>query len=295
MLRKALAAATASMLLLAVPVATAAEPAPKGIAGAFELQGTNGYGLMGLIGSTGKVGVLTLFVGKKGREATYFARGEVTKEGARFDLGKLGEVDFTTQPTGQMETVHPSCGKPVTVEGEEYVGTFEFHGEEGFTEATATSTPLRLKPILDIVCPGFSVSQTSGGLGRGVRLDVHRKKGPSLELERNHEGARVFYEARVSETSGTAKVERSVSGHLASGSLEVDQSLSKATFAAGSPFAGKGTYVGVHPPNLVRAKPGKGTWRGSLKVDFPGRAGVRLAGPGFSASIIHATRQESRF
>jgi hypothetical protein len=47
MFRKALSIAVALVSILVVPVATAAEPAPKGAAGAFELQGTHGYELTG--------------------------------------------------------------------------------------------------------------------------------------------------------------------------------------------------------------------------------------------------------
>lgn len=295
MLERALATAIALALVLAVPVATAAEPAPKGIEGAFELQGTRGYQLTAMVLSTGSSGILILYVEKKGEAAEYVVHGEVTTEGADFELGGLGAVDVTLRKTGRMETAHPACGKSFTVEAEEYVGTIEFHGEEGFTEVAATSTPLRFKPLANIVCPGFSVGETSGGVGPGVKLTVAQKDGPSLELERNHDGARVYYGARIKEKVGAITIQRAVSGHLASGSLHADPSLGHAIFAAGSPFSGRATYTGIHAPDLIRARPGKGIWRGSLKVAFPGRANVRLAGPGFKASIIHATRQESRF
>jgi hypothetical protein len=287
--------ALAALLVALVSAAgvSAAEPAPKGLAGAFELQGTNGYKLLGLIASTGKVGVLTLFVDSRHAGVTYEARGEVTKESAHFDLGRLGEINVAVQPTGRMETVRPTCGKPVTVEGSRYVGTIDFHGEEGFTEAEVTATPVRLKSLLEIVCPGFGVAETSGGLGPGVRLEAKRKGGPSLKLERNHPRARVFYEAEMQERFEGLAIRRTVAGYLGAGAFSVTPSLGAATFAAGSPFVGKATYAGSRPPHEI--KPGEGTWRGSLAVNFPGRAHVRLAGPGFKASIIGASRHESHF
>src|ERR1700761_8884244 len=67
--------------------ASADEPLSKGAEGAFELKGTNGYRIVGLVGSTGEGNgsVLTLLVGVSGGGAVYSVRGEVTKEHVRFD------------------------------------------------------------------------------------------------------------------------------------------------------------------------------------------------------------------
>jgi hypothetical protein len=87
------------------------------------------------------------------------------------------------------------------------------------------------------------------------------------------------------------RVERYVGGRLGAGALSYAQSLGSAVFTGAGPFEGEATYTGVHPPR--GSHPGSGTWRGDLKVNFPGAA-VRLAGPGFSATIIHAHRSASR-
>jgi hypothetical protein len=291
--RGLLIAAVALVLAVGAAAASADEPLPKGDEGAFELHGTNGYEVHGLIASTGTSGVLLLFVGKPGAEATYQARGEVTREHVRFDLGRLGEIDLAVQPIGRMETVRPACGKPVTVEGQEYVGTIAFHGEEGFTDAEASRAPLELKPILDLVCGGAPESDTlSSGRLPGVQLNIAHKGGPSLRLDQNHPGARVFYEAHLSEKMGAIRVSRAVEGHLGGGALHYAPSLATATFSAATPFSGTATYSGKRPPR--QARPGNGTWSGNLKVDFPGHAAVLLAGPSFTASIVHAKRTESR-
>ncbi|MDX6608521.1 MAG: hypothetical protein QOF85_446, partial [Solirubrobacterales bacterium] len=90
MFRRCLVATLLVFLLVSVPVATADEPTPKGAEGAFELKGTNGYKLLGIVGSTGTEGVLMLFVTKHGASARYLVRGEVTRERVHFDLGDLG-------------------------------------------------------------------------------------------------------------------------------------------------------------------------------------------------------------
>jgi hypothetical protein len=293
LLRKALAATIAAALVLAVPVATAAEPAPKGIQGAFELHGTHGYELRGLIASTGRSGVLILYVDKKDARAEYIVHGMVTTESANFELGKLGRIEIAVQRTGRTETVHPSCGKPFAAEAIEYVGTIEFHGEEGFTEAATASTPLTLKPLAELVCPGGGFSEAFGGRGPGFKLRTTMKGGPSLMLQRNPGNhARVYYEARIKEKDASVTVHRTLWGHLPSRVLHVDKAYDAVSFAPGAPFSGKATYAQTRPPRDSRRD--IGTWRGDLVADFPGRAHVRLAGPGFLASTMHATRQVTR-
>ncbi len=285
------------VVLVVAPAARADEPLAKGAEGAFVLHGTHGYKLLGIVGSTGTPGprgsgVLILSVSRKSDHVTYFVRGEVTKEHVHFDLGALGEIDAAVQPTGRNETVRSKCGKSATVEGQEYVGTVDFHGAEGFTEAAAARTPLRLDPLANLVCAGIAISEAPGGRGPGIELKVAAKRGPRLTIEENRPGARVLYEASMTEKEGRVRVKRAISGHLGAGALRYPPSLTSATFAAGAPFSGKAIYSGAGPTRVGR--PGKGMWRGSLEVDFPGHAGVRLAGPGFKASIVHARRTEER-
>ncbi len=87
-------------------------------------------------------------------------------------------------------------------------------------------------------------------------------------------------------------MKRALSGHLGAGALRYPPALAPAAFAAGAPFSGKATYAGAGPTRAGR--PGHGAWRGSLEAEFPGHAGVRLAGRGFKASIVHAKRTEER-
>jgi opacity protein-like surface antigen len=296
MLRGLIAALAAVAMFAVVPVATAAEPVKPDFDGVIELSGTNGYRVFGLVASFNGIGQVSLFVGKAGEEAIYTARGEGTANGLDVDFGSLGKVDVELRPTGKNETLHSKCGgkgKAVTIPANELVGTIEFHGEEGFTEFAATRTPLQIRPLLNIVCGGmFSVGTTSGSHVGGVQLKAGTAGNPSLLIQQNHLGARVFYEAKMHEKEGRVQVSRTVTGRLGAGAIRYLPSLESASFTAASPFSGRATYAGRTPPR--EARPGTGTWRGSLKVDFPGHAGVPIAGPGFKASIIHARRTESR-
>lgn len=296
MLRRVIAVVTAVAVLAVVPGAIAAEPVKPAFDGAISLHGTNGFGVFGLVSSAGNVGRVALFVEKAGESAVYSARGEATANSIDVDLGPLGKVDVEVRPTGNSETLSSECGgkgKKVTIQATELVGTIEFHGEEGFTEFSATNAPLQIRPLLNLVCgTPFGVLTTSGSHVGGVQLKAKTSRGPSLLIQQNHPGARVFYEAKMQEREGTVQVSRSVSGHLGAGAIRYDPDLGSASFAAASPFTGSATYKGRTAPSEIR--PGTGSWRGSLKVDFPGHAGVPLAGPGFKATIIHAHRTESK-
>jgi hypothetical protein len=294
MLRRLIPIVAAAVLAI-VPGAGAAEPAKPAFDGLIELTGTNGYHLSGLIVSANGIGQVTLFVGRAGEAATYTARGEGTTDSLDVDFGRLGKVDVEVRPTGKNETFPRECGghKPVTVPATELVGSIEFHGEGGFTDATATNLPLRLAPLLNLICGhGLGVTTTSASHFRGVLLRAKKAGGPKLEIEQNHPGAPVFYEAAVHEKEGPVAVTRAVRGHLGAGALRFDPSLEAASFTGAAPFTGKATYSGRTPS--IMASPGTGTWRGSLKVDFPGAAAVPIAGPGFKASVVHAHRTESR-
>ena len=295
MLRRVIAVVAAVAALAIAPAAIAAEAPPKlAFDGAIELSATNGFHVFGLVASFEGKAQVSLFVGKAGETAVYTARGVGTANGVAVDFGSLGKVDLEVRPTGENETVHSKCGSPktATVPGSEFVGTVEFHGEEGFTEFSASHLPLRFKPLFDLICPGVSIGTTSGSHVRGVLLKAKTPNSPSLLIQQNHPGARVFYEAKMHEKEGPVQVSRTVSGHLGAGAVRYAPTLESASFAAAPPFTGTATYAGRTSPG--ETSPGTGTWRGSLKVDFPGHPGVPIAGPSFKASIVHAHRAESR-
>lgn len=292
--RGTIAALTAAVVMAVAPGAIAAEPPPKlAFDGGIELSATNGYHVFGLISSFEGKAQVSLFVGKAGETAIYTARGVGTESSVAVDFGPLGKVDLEVRPTGSSETIRPcgGKGKPTTIPASEFIGTLEFHGEDAFTEFSATNLPLRIEPLAHLVCGGVTVGTTSGSHVGGVQLKAKSANGPLLVIQQNHPGAQVFYEASMHEKEGTVQVSRSISGRLPAASIDYAPSLGSASFAAPSPFTGKATYIGRTPPGETR--PGTGTWRGSLRVDFPGHADVPLAGSGFSATIVHAHRTES--
>jgi hypothetical protein len=291
-----LACAAGPLAAAVVPGAIAAERPPQvDFNGAFELDAANGFHVFGLVASFEGKAQVSMFVSKDGEAAIYTARGVGTPNSVDVDFGALGKVDLEAVPTGKIETVGSDCGgqgKTTTVPGSEFIGTVEFHGEESFTEFSATRLPLRVDPLLHLVCAGGpGVTTTSGPHTGGILLKARTADSPSLVLQQNHPGASVFYEVRLHEKEGTVQVSRTVSGRLGAGAIRYAPSLESASFAAASPFSGNATYTGRAAPN--RASPGRGAWLGSLKVDFPGHAAVSIAGPTFKASVKHAHRTET--
>jgi len=290
--RRKCAAALASVVLTLTLVSVAAASGWEGeFSGVFALRGTHGYKVTGLIDA--KAGDVQLFlsVSRRHEGATYVVQGTRSGEEFDFDLGALGKVEVEAQPTGHTETVRPKCGKPFALEGSTFVGTIEFRGEEGFTEARAQRTKLRYDLLADDVC-GFSIQGEDFGAGiPGARLRVSRKRGPELQINQNHPGAPVRYEAQITESHPGLTIHRSTGGHLPGGAFKFDPTLTRATFGPGAPFTGSAAYRGFAPSRGTHVA--QGTWRGNLTVDFPGHTAVPLTGPGFKAAIIHANRTES--
>ncbi|MBN9623313.1 MAG: hypothetical protein J0H06_10210 [Actinobacteria bacterium] len=266
------------------PGVEAAEP-PLQPGGVIELIGSHGYKLLALFGPRRGKGSMELFVGKTGRDAFYKAEGEVSGERIDFDLGALGKFELERRPTGAMETIH-ACGRSQQEPGYEFVGTIEFHGEEAFTDVIATRAKMRWDALFGPECHFSGYGEVFGAGIPGVRIKARLKRGPKLQLHQDHPGAAVIYQAEIDQREGAVSVTRFVGGRLRGDALTFTPSLNSATFRGTGPFSGRGIYVEARPPQGTH--PGRGDWGGNLTVDFPGAADVPLAGPGFTAGIIHA-------
>ena len=294
MLRRALSSLLAAVVVAALlaPAAGADEPLKQGLDGSFALKATNGYKLSAMIGSTGEgdAGLLILSVAKKGSGATYLAHGEVTKEHVHFDLGSLGLIDLAVQRSGRKETVQrlPAANR-CAAEGLEYTGTIEFHGEEGFTEASATRAPLNLKPILDIVCPGPAEGGTleperrrrptgsaSQRRGRSWASPQKRPGAPRLllRLGRRTRGVAAGRTARRRRPRRRVVPRRPVPRHR-------DRHRHRLVERQGRLL-----YCADRKPASAPAAPGAAISRSTS----PAAPDVPIAGPGFKASLTHPFR-----
>lgn len=246
-----------------------------------------GFGIGVAAWSEGSFGRLQISVAGHGEEADYSAKGGVSGDRIDFNLGELGKIEVEVSPHSEMRTVHTGCGngKAVKAPTVGLVGTIEFHGEEGFSEADVGDVVASAVPFGDMVC-SMSSSEIAGEGLPGTRLEVKRTGGPTLLIEQKHPGGRAYYLASLFERlGGGLDVTREVWGSVPAADFRFDQKLSKATFDPGGHLAGSATYRATSLPHGGRS--GRGKLSGNLTADFPGHAEVPLAGSGFSASMIH--------
>jgi hypothetical protein len=270
--------------------ASAATPLPHTSAVLFEGEATNGFVLDGYATPEREGGLLSMRVEKAGESATYGVKGEMTGDRLAFDLGELGKVEGEIRPHRGTEKITLGCGKkkPVKVPTVELVGTIEFHGEDGFSEFATVEVVAAAIPLKDVMCIVGSSEIFGEGLP-GTELNVKGPAGQHLWIEQDRPGAAVEYEAQLYEKLGDGvDVTRSVFATAPADVLHFDKKLSKASFHPGAGLVGSATYRFTSLPRGGKA--GTGKFIGSLAADFPGRADVPLAGPGFTASINHVSR-----
>lgn len=256
----------------------------------FRLQASNGYEFFALTGTPAAgeegEGRIALYL-RRGRVAfvNYTAPATLSHTTIDADLGKLGRISVTRVPTGRTKKVHQGCepGSTKRVEAERYEGIIEFHGEEGFTDVSATSAPLEHATLC---VSGEEGGRPPGKSLPGARLDVEKRNDeqPRLEFDalQRRPGARTLLSIEVEEDRGEMDIYRAISTWASPGALRFDPHLRTATLRPPAPYAGFGRFRS----NARRAN----QWTGNLTVDLPGRADVPLAGPGLWATLEHPSR-----
>lgn len=282
---------TALMPRAATPTAPAPR-APLPIPDGFKLEASNGYTLYVAAEPprTGTQGELRLIANAEGREVIYEAPATITETSIQASLGAVGEVAVEFQRSNTATTV--PCGKQkIKFDSGSWVGTIQFHGEEGYADAEATSVPGNLELLLGGFC-GSYFSSGSAGPQEGAELNVRNPGlGPELSVYDHHPGGPATIFARTREylsTSGSSTVhsgisiEREVAARIPGDDFTWDRRrLSTATVKppAGI-FSGSARFD-------LGLKAGR-RWSGDLTVDMPGRADVPLTGPLLRASLRHS-------
>jgi hypothetical protein len=162
-------------------------------------------------------------------------------------------------------------------------GSFEFHGEEGYTDAV-TSAPHEYTALFPrLVCPGRGSGEIRGGSLPGARLLLRQHDGSTarrLQANRNHPGGRTRVEVHLREKRGAIAISREIilwSGPTAFG---FDRNLRSATLSPPAPFSGRASFQRAGA-----------AWGGDLSVDLPGRSDVPLTDSGIAATLSHACFQ----
>lgn len=275
---------------------TGAEAAPQrgeGTPIGMKLKASHGYSLQiygfdnsregegkGPPGSRDEV----LMMATRPGSAVYYVseRGEVTEGSIKVDFGDVGEVDVTYRPSGRIHSQKSACqSKPFRFDSGSYEGRIEFHGEEGYAEASATRARGDMQFLLDVVCSsGFGEAAGPGLPGASLRARSRGQALPHLEVEaiQNRPGARVHIGASMVERTAGLVVLRGVFGKAPAKAFGFDPRLRSARLDPPPPFSGRGIFH----------RNADNPWSGNLSVDFPGHSDVSLAGPGTLAGLRHA-------
>ncbi|MGV1048553.1 MAG: hypothetical protein ACOYD4_08550 [Solirubrobacterales bacterium] len=249
------------------------------IPGGFRLQASNGYTLqvLSVPPHKGHPGSVLLVVSGTHRGVTYTAPATITESSIQANLGTLGEISVGFQRSGRPATAQ--CGKEtISFDSGHFEGRIEFHGEEGYTDAEATSVPGNIDFYLKGLCGGF-FSGGGGGPRRGAQLYIRNPAlGPELTVVKSHPGAAAWISVSVTEFTSGIGIHRFTSLRMPTGRFTYDRRLRAATLHPPAPFAGTARFDRDE-------KAGK-RWSGDLTVDMPGRAGVPLTGSALRATLV---------
>lgn len=281
--------ALALLALLAVPTHSTATDSDLKFAYAFRVEASHGYSIVAVASNEradGRGEILLVVSSSNGREgATYLAPAQLSATSVEADLGALGKVSLAVAPSGKKRPWRTECGKgrAVPYEPPVYSGSFEFHGEEGYTDAVASAPQDDVGFFASLVCGPVSL-EAAGGFGARLRLRG-RESGERfrLQVNKNGRGERARFDVGTSEKRGAIRITRAATTWLPSASFRFDPLLKTAALAPASPFSGHATFTRtVAPANR---------WTGNLTIDLPGRSDLPLTGPGITATLAHACFQ----
>lgn len=287
--RCALAMALASVFIALLVSSGSAFAEGPVLPGGFRLKASNGYSLsvVSFHKPNTERGEVLVLAQAPGSAVLYFTRATATDTSIEADLGAVGRIDVDFVPSGRARMERSACGgRPLAVDSGRYVGTIDFQGEQGYSEAHATSARGDAKFTLNLVCTRVG-SEGIGGHSPGALLRVHHRGSARFGFEaRKNSPSRVArFDASIDERRGPLAITRAVGVEAGPATFDYDVPGGSATVAPPAPFDGTAFYR--------RAPGGRVTWRGSLSVDFPGRAGVRLTGAGTRASLERAVQNPS--
>lgn len=251
----------------------------------LELKGSGGYSLT-VVGGGRSVGLLA-FKGL-GAIASYEARGRVTPRGIQASFGGLGRVAAEFRPSGRIKRERPprGCrgGVRKTYPGL-FVGTIRFRGEQGYTRGSVK----RARGSMEIGpawrCKGQGNEAGGPPLpdldGEGTVLEATSTRGRlafvAAAFRPPEERGLTLFSASSTERRAGMTIERAATVFGPERGFVFDAGLGTATVAPPRPFSGSAT--------LAPAPGGTTAWAGTLKVDLPGRKGVPLATPSFTAGL----------
>lgn len=241
----------------------------------FALPGSDGYQVevYGAPATEGEPAQVIVRAATRPGTVTYRFPGIVEEGTIRADLGPFGQISVTFHPSpGGSSVAELGCSRALSSAAGYYEGTISFHAQ-GLTSVESSRARGDDGLALSVMCaeepgaeqrPPGTYLDLSGG-PRRTSLTAFRAKG----------GGAAQIEAGVTEVREGVVIELGLSiaaGDEAFRHLE----LRSATLRPPAPFSGSATFVW---------NGGRTSLKGNLRVDFPGRPGVALTGPGVRARL----------
>lgn len=270
-------AAVLALCLLGPATALAAEDEDEPFH-TFVAKATNGYRVMVLAGAdAGEPGEAFIFaLHRSGERGAYYRTGaRVTSTSVEADLGRLGRINLRLFKSGKAREARLRCttGR-VDYEKATYYGTFEFHGEQGFTDASANRIAYDIRPFGNLFACGNQAIIDAADPEQpetGALLRGHARRGTRafmLEAVKNRQQGRVLVRASLRERRAKLAIVRSVGLYAAPTALDYEPKLNAAELSPPAPFSGTARFR--------RDATATGRWTGTLRVDFPGQRNVSL-------------------
>lgn len=280
--RRLIGAAVLVLCLLAPATAWAGEDEDDEPFASFAVKASNGYRIVVYAAAEaedepGPRGEVLLMVMNRGLDqlASYHTKAVVTPTTLQADFGRLGRIDLVLAKSSGTRRVPLRCGGRVPIEKANYWGTFEFHGERGFTEASANRIAFNPYAFLGLVLCDKEVDVNTAGPsnpGPGALLrafgKTSRRSALVVEAVKNRPKGRVLVRASLGEQRGRIGIVRAVELKVSAPALDYDRGLRAAVLDPPAPFSGSARFR--------REAEGAARWSGNLRVDLPGRANVSL-------------------
>lgn len=280
-------AALASLLIMLVPAARAAEPAlPGGPVNAYiHAKATNGYSVQ--LKSEGDRLQMTVSRGLF-PALLYTFGGRVSAAGIHAKIADLGVIDLRFEPSGKVRQGRPpgNCSGPRATQLEgNFIGEFDFRAERDVAEVHLAQVKGSL------AAPGWRCHRESiEDFLQGVPDERTYTFLSALDSDR-HLGFTAFTavdpehpELDGEEISASARTHRGaltvehLAVALARNALSFDSALTSATVDPPRPFTGTATFC--------RTCEAASRWTGDLRVLLPGIGPpVKLTGSRYDASL----------
>lgn len=271
---------TSSPSSVAGAAPTVVPPAPPPLG--FELPGTGGYmvEVYGMAAQDGPAGQVLVRAATRRGAVTYHFPGIVEEGSIQADLGAYGEISVVFRPLpGGTGVAEEGCSRDLSSAAGYYEGTISFHAQ-GLTAVEASRAKGDDGLALDVLCAKEPASGRRSQPGTGLEVSGG-PTAPTMTVVEWENGAATQIEAGISESRGGVTIERSVNLAASSGSFR-HRGIRSATVSPPAPFSGSATFW---------REGRKTSWRGNLRVDFPGRPAVALTGKRVRAQLSRAHQQ----